>query len=131
MQFEEFMQILPVLALRYRFLSLILSLLEFFFCRPVSTTARITYIDNTTTNEALKDFLDSKHLPLAPGQHISFTSSEDECNLKTATVTFADKATCKRATHLPFTDMKLNNKYIFIEDEFKGLTVLSEGNEVE
>ena len=95
----------------------------------MATTARISNVDHTTTKQALENFLESKHLPLAPGQHISLTAIQDK--YKAATVTFADNATFERAIHLPLADRELNNKHISISNNFDGLTILSEGSEVE
>jgi hypothetical protein len=95
----------------------------------MATTARISNIESTTTREDLAIFIQSKGLSLAPGQPLFLTATQD--GYKIATITFADHATFKRALDLPFADRELNNRCINIDDDFDGITVLSEGSEVE
>jgi hypothetical protein len=95
----------------------------------MTTTARISNIESTTTKVALASFIESKGLSLALGQPLSLTTTQD--GYKIATVTFADDDTFKRVLDLPFSDRELKNRRINIDADFDGLTVLSEGSDVE
>ncbi len=96
----------------------------------MSTTARISNIDNSATETDLATYFQSKGLPLSPGhRNISFTNTEG--GYKLATVSFIDKEAFKRALALPFADRILNDRTLNIDDGFDGFTVLSEGTQVE
>jgi len=96
----------------------------------MSTTARISNIDNSATETDLAIYLQSKGLSLSPGhRNISFANTEG--GYKLATVSFIDKGAFKRALALPFADRILNDRTLNIDDDFDGFTVLSEGTQVD
>lgn len=92
-------------------------------------TARISNIESTTTENELIAFLESAQLPLDLDQPLSLTSTPERHQV--ATVTFRDNATLKQALGLPRASKKLKNRFINVDDEFDGFTVLSQGTQIE
>lgn len=92
-------------------------------------TARISNIDNTTKEGELIAFLVSQELALDLDQPLSLTSTPDRHQV--ATVTFDNNAALKKALGLSRANRKLKDRYIIVDDEFDGFTVLSEGTQVE
>ncbi|KAJ8694582.1 hypothetical protein PTI98_007242 [Pleurotus ostreatus] len=96
----------------------------------MATTARISNIDSTTTKEDLASHFLSKGLLFSQGERaVSFTPT-DGAN-KLAMVSFRDHDHFKRALALPISDRMVEGRVLNIDEDFDGLTVLSEGTQVD
>lgn len=95
---------------------------------PVS--ARVSNIDSSVTKEILFEFFNAKGLLLADGQYIALVSTATG-NGNSTVLSFLNEAAYKKALALPRADLILEGKVIQIDDNFEGLTSLSEGNQIE
>lgn len=91
-----------------------------------AATARITNVKDGTAITALTS---SFNLPLFSSQSYSLTPTPSDHQV--ATVTFADHATLRLALNLPQSKRLIDGRSVTIRDDFKGLTLLSDGKEIE
>ncbi|KAF4570207.1 hypothetical protein EYR36_010014 [Pleurotus pulmonarius] len=96
----------------------------------MATTARVSNIDTTTTKEDLITHLLSKGLLLSHGERaVLFTPTEGA--RKVAMASFRDHDHFKRALALPAPDRMMAGNLLTIDEDFDGLTVLSDGAQVD
>lgn len=98
------------------------------FC--MATTARISNIDSTTTKEDLVSHFLSKGLLFSLGERAVLFTPTNGPN-KLAIVSFRDHDHFKQALTLPISDRMVEGRVLNIDEDFDGLTVLSEGAQVE
>lgn len=91
-----------------------------------AATARITNVKDGTAITALTSSL---NLPLFSSASCSLTPTPYDHQV--ATVTFADDATLRLALDLPQSRRMIDGRSVTIKDDFKGLTLLSDGKEIE
>jgi hypothetical protein len=90
-------------------------------------TIRISSLSQDVTNEDLLQYFKLTDPALADNSSLTNTADRK----KTATITFSDKASYKKAIQLHKKQGTLKGVRLDIDDEFSGFTALSEGTSFE